>query len=86
MRTEWRPEWGPESVHDRIMAAIRERPLSRAELARALGHKSVTGALRRAVDDLMHAEFVSYTIPEKPGSRLQRYRAIQGDNKGTKGT
>ncbi len=70
-------------MRDRIMAAIEERPLSRADLAKALGHKSVSGALRRAVGDLMQQGLVAYTIPEKPGSRLQRYRALRGGGEGT---
>jgi len=61
------------------MALIRERPLSRAELATALGHTSISGALRRALSDLMQQGWVAYTTPGKPGSRLQRYRAVNGD-------
>jgi len=77
LRPEWRPEWGVESVHHRVMAALDAHPLSRAELSRALGHSGVSGALRRAVADLMRLGLLDYTIPEKPGSRLQRYRAVQ---------
>ena len=76
-RPEWRPEWGPESVQDRVMAAAQERPLSRADLAAALGHKGVSGALRRAITDLMQHRLLAYTVPDKPGSRMQRYRAVQ---------
>jgi predicted HTH transcriptional regulator len=79
LRPGWRSEWEPGSVHDRIMALIRERPLSRAELATALGHTSISGALRRALSDLMQQGLVAYTTPGKPGSRLQRYRAVNGD-------
>lgn len=61
------------------MALLRERPLSRAELATALGHTSISGALRRALTDLMQQGLVTYTTPDKPGSRLQRYRSVIGD-------
>jgi ATP-dependent DNA helicase RecG len=61
-------------VHERVLRKIEGRPLSRAELAEALGHKGVSGSLRRALGDLMAVGLVEYTIPDKPGSRLQRYR------------
>ena len=50
---------------------------SRSELAECLGHKSITGALRQALADLMAAGLVEYTIPDKPSSRLQRYRITE---------
>ena len=77
IRPEWKPEWGPESVCERIMAAICVIPHSRSELAECLGHKSITGALRQALADLMAAGLVEYTIPGKPNSRLQRYRITE---------
>jgi ATP-dependent DNA helicase RecG len=56
------------------MAAIYSTPRSRSELAKSLGHKSITGALRQALIDLIAADLVEYTIPGKPNSRLQKYR------------
>lgn len=82
--SEWwrsRPEWGPASVHHRILAAIQKGPRSRSELASALGHTSISRALRRALDDLRESGFVAYTIPEKPNSRLQRSRAVRQNGK-----
>ena len=57
--------------------AISSNPLARAEIANAIGHKAITGALRQALADLMNAGLVAYTIPEKPNSRLQRYRGTE---------
>jgi ATP-dependent DNA helicase RecG len=74
LRPEWRPEWGTESVHHRVMVSLANTPAPRAEIAKAIGHKTITGALRQALTDLMSAGFVEYTLPEKPNSRLQRYR------------
>ena len=74
VRSEWRPEWGAESVHHRIMVALSAAPASRSEIAAAIGHKSITGSLRQALADLMAAGFAEYTIPQKPNSRLQKYR------------
>jgi hypothetical protein len=63
------------------MAAICESPLARSEIAVVLGHKSITGALRQALITLMQAGLIEYTIPEKPNSRLQKYRIAQGDKR-----
>ena len=56
------------------MAAIARVPLGRAEIAQALGHKSVSGAAKQAIADLIDAGLIEYTLPEKPNSRLQKYR------------
>ena len=84
-RSEWwrvRPEWRPESVHDRVMAAICDAPKGRAEIAAVLGHKSITGALRQAITDLMVLGLLEYTLPDKPNSRLQKYRLAPGQKRG----
>jgi ATP-dependent DNA helicase RecG len=36
--------------------------------------KRVVGQLHRAVGALMARALIEFTIPEKPGSRLQKYR------------
>lgn len=82
-RSEWRHEWMAASVHERVMAAIDKQPRSRSELASLLGHKAVSGALRQALEDLMRLEFVAYTLPDKPGSRLQRYRPLRSRESGS---
>jgi len=74
LRSEWRPEWGTESVHHPIMVARAATPASRSEIAAAIGNKSITGSLREALADLMAAGFAEYTIPRKPNSRLQKHR------------
>lgn len=76
-RPEWRASWGPESIHDRVMAAISRESLSRSEIAKALGHVSISGVIKRALADLMQAGLAEYTIPEKANSRLQRYRTTR---------
>ena len=73
-RSEWRPEWGTESVHHRVILSLVAALGSRSELASAIGHRSISNALRQALADLMGAGLVEYTIHEKPNSRLQRYR------------
>ncbi len=74
MRSEWRPEWGTKSVHHRIMVVLATSPVSRSEIATAIGHKSITRSIRQALNDLMHIGLAEYTLPDKPNSRLQKYR------------
>jgi len=72
----------PESVlHDsrtpievRVLDALGKEPLNRHSLAGQFGHRSVSGALRKAISILLQNEWTEYTIPEKPNSRLQKYR------------
>jgi len=73
-RPDWRPEWGLNSVHDRIMNALGQGPLAKSAIAESLGHKSISGALRQALIDLMKIGLIEFTLPRKPKSRLQKYR------------
>jgi ATP-dependent DNA helicase RecG len=61
-------------VNRRILLACAEAPLSLAEIAAPLGHKQLSGNLRKALPELRKAGFLEYTIPDKPNSRLQKYR------------
>ena len=69
-----RPESGPESLELRVLALLVERPLSRSAIADGLGHHSVSAGLKRVIRDLLNGGRIAYTIPDKPNSRLQRYR------------
>ena len=57
-----------------ILAACALNPLSSAEIAAALGHKQLSGNLRKALPRLRDAQLLEYTIPDKPNSSLQKYR------------
>ena len=63
---------GAQSVE--ILNALSGSPLSAAELMEALGLKTKTGAFKRIIKELLENEMIAYTVPEKPKSRLQKYR------------
>jgi DNA-binding PadR family transcriptional regulator len=56
------------------LLACAETPLSSAEIAAALGHKQLSGNLRKVLPELRKAGFLEYTIPDKPRSSKQKYR------------
>jgi DNA-binding PadR family transcriptional regulator len=39
-----------------------------------LGHKQLSGNLRKALPELRKAGFIEYTISDKPNCPLQKYR------------
>ncbi len=57
-----------------ILSLCATKPLSSAEIATALGHKQLSGNLRKALPRLRESGLLVYTIPEKPNSRSQKYR------------
>jgi LacI family transcriptional regulator len=57
-----------------ILKACRRCPLSSSEIATALGHKTLSGNLRKAIPRLKAAGLLEYTLPSHPRSRLQRHR------------
>jgi len=73
-RPEWKPEWDTKSIQHRIMVALSQTPLGRSEISKTLGHKTISGAAKQALSDLLAAGLIEQTIPEKPNSRLQKYR------------
>ena len=73
---ESRPESQPESksLRDRVLRTLDDGPVSKSEMARILGQKTDSGQLRLVIHELIVEGLIALTIPDKPNSRLQKYR------------
>ena len=83
---EGRPESGLESgleseTSRNVLLALAAGPLGRLGIAEKLGHERVSGAINRAIKELLAKGFIEYTLPEKPNSRLQKYRLAPGQKR-----
>ena len=65
---------GLESLDRRVLALLAAEPLSKSAIADNLGHRSVSAGLNRAIHRLLKDGRAEYTVPDKPNSRLQKYR------------
>ena len=73
-RPESQPESRPESLEVRVLALLVNEPLSKSELSSRLGHKEISGQLNKVIRLLLAEQNIEQTIPDKPNSRLQKYR------------
>lgn len=74
---ELQPESQPESAESLGTKALRllvAGPMSKVDLSRDLGQKEVSGQLNKVVRQLIAEGMIEYTVPDKPRSRLQKYR------------
>jgi len=69
------------SLKEKILAALVSEPLSKAEISAKLGLKGVPGHIGRVIRELLAEGRIEHTIPEKPNSRLQKYRLTEKPQK-----
>ena len=71
---------GAQSVS--VLVALSDTPLSAAEVMHLLGLESKTGAFKRTIKELLEQGLIEYTMPDKPNSRMQKYRlTVNGASK-----
>lgn len=75
IKPDLRPESRLESnLAARVIMHLSAHEEGKAGLAKMLGHKTVSGELKLQLKKLVEMALVEFTIPEKPNSRLQKYR------------
>ena len=67
----------PESLKDRVLGLLIASSRGNAEFSLSLGHKEVSGQLNKVIRELSTEQKIEMTIPEKPNSRLQKYRVTE---------
>ncbi|MBQ3290250.1 MAG: DUF4062 domain-containing protein [Kiritimatiellae bacterium] len=65
------------SLFVRITSILADKVLSSGDITAALGKEYYSGYLRRIIKMLLSDGIIEYTIPEKPRSRLQKYRLTE---------
>lgn len=61
-------------IEQQILKLCQKVPLSTREVASRLGHKSISGNLKKAFPRLIESGLLQYTIPDKPRSSKQKYK------------
>jgi ATP-dependent DNA helicase RecG len=63
-----------DSLSERVLATLKGGALGKAAISAGLGQKQVSGPPHGVVRQLVDAGLITMTLPDKPNSRLQKYR------------
>lgn len=70
--TQSKAQSGAQSI--RVLSALSRSALSARTLADALGMRSKTDALKRTLSEMLSETLIECVLPDRPNSRLQKYR------------
>ncbi|HLJ95763.1 MAG TPA: ATP-binding protein [Gemmataceae bacterium] len=65
----------------RLLHALAGQPLAKADLVTALGYRTITGNVRKALDRLDGLGLIAFTVPAKPRSKSQKRRLTERGKK-----
>ena len=74
-QSEGRVEAG--SLSEKILQNLVSGGLSKSEIADSVGKEKVDGQLNNTVRSMLDQGLIEYTRPDKPQSRLQKYRLTE---------
>lgn len=78
---ESQPESEPEStvraLGGKVIQLLSKGPLSKAEISYQLGQKQISGPLNKIIKAMVEEGVLTYIVPEKPNSRIQKYRLVE---------
>ncbi len=64
-RPKIRPKIRPKSMEEEVISLLRKGPLSKAEISHQLGHKRLSGGLKKVFQNLINEGVVSCNIKSK---------------------
>ena len=76
---EYLPDCKKEMIQ--ILDALRNKPLSRKDIFSFIGKSGDSRAFKRYIQPLIMKGLIEMTIPDKPNSKLQKYRLTSKGNK-----